>query len=202
MRIDDEPAEFLRCGVAAVVATRDEQLRPAIGRGWAPRSSDGGSLLTLCVEAPPASPMRANLTGNGVTAATFSLPTTYRTVQVKGAAIDVREPTREELDAGAAHCDAFSVEAEAGAPAARRATAARLEAADGDAVSNLARARVMQAAVRGTSGDPATAIPLPGLEHARSVAAVPLVARNEVAGALYLESDRTGTFGPHASCGC
>jgi hypothetical protein len=64
-------------------------------------------------------------------------------------------------------------------------------------VPNLARARVMQTAVRGASGDAATAIPLPGLEHARSVAAVPLVTRNEVAGALYLESDRTGTFGPH-----
>jgi hypothetical protein len=113
MQADEGLAEFLRRGVAVVVATRDERLRPTIGRGWAPRLSADESRLTLCVEAPPASAMRANLTGNGVTAATFSLPTTYRTVQVKGAAVDVREPTQEELDAVADHCDAFSVEAEA-----------------------------------------------------------------------------------------
>jgi hypothetical protein len=113
VRADEELAAFLRRGVAAVVATRDERLRPAIGRGWAPRLSDDESRLTLCVEAPPASAMRANLTANGVTAATFSLPTTYRTVQVKGSAVDVHEPTREELEAVEQHCDAFSVEAEA-----------------------------------------------------------------------------------------
>lgn len=68
-------------------------------------------------------------------------------------------------------------------------------------VSNLARSRVMQAAVRsrmesdGTA--PAKDIPLPGLQQPGSVAAVPLQTRHEVTGVLYLESESVGRFGPH-----
>jgi adenylate cyclase len=68
-------------------------------------------------------------------------------------------------------------------------------------VSNLARSRVMHAAVRSrmeSEGDPpANEIPLPGLDQASSVAAVPLQTPHGVAGVLYLESDRVGRFGPH-----
>jgi len=68
-------------------------------------------------------------------------------------------------------------------------------------VPNLARSRVMHAAVRAqmeSQGVPvAREIPLPGLEHAVSVAAVPLLAGTAVTGVLYLESERAGQFGPH-----
>jgi adenylate cyclase len=68
-------------------------------------------------------------------------------------------------------------------------------------VPNLARSRVMQAAVRSqmiSEGEPSvTQIPLPGLEHARSVAAVPLEVHDRVSGVLYLESEEVGRFGPH-----
>jgi hypothetical protein len=43
---------------------------------------------------------------------------------------------------------------------------------------------------------PAKEIALPGLEHVESAAAVPLVARGELVGLLYLESERHGAFGP------
>jgi adenylate cyclase len=68
-------------------------------------------------------------------------------------------------------------------------------------VPHLGRSRVMQSAMRAglePSGDAAgREIPLPGLEHAQSVAAVPLVAQGEVGGVLYLESELPGVFGPH-----
>jgi adenylate cyclase len=68
-------------------------------------------------------------------------------------------------------------------------------------VANLARSRVMQSALRAQIGDRDAAlseeIPLPGLAAAQSMAAVPLQARGEVAGVLYLESERAGTYGPH-----
>jgi hypothetical protein len=69
-------------------------------------------------------------------------------------------------------------------------------------VPNLARSRAMGAAVRESVEDrggrlPGREIPLPGLADAQSAAAVPLVLRGRLTGALYLESDEPGRFGGH-----
>jgi hypothetical protein len=65
-------------------------------------------------------------------------------------------------------------------------------------VANVARGRIMREAVRTRAGDgPAREIPLPALDEAQSVAAVPLIVQGAVAGVLYLESDEMGRFGPH-----
>jgi hypothetical protein len=68
-------------------------------------------------------------------------------------------------------------------------------------VPSLARSRAMRAGIeegvqQGGGELPAEEIPLPGLSDVESVAAVPLVAHGELAGVLYLESERRGTFGP------
>jgi adenylate cyclase len=67
-------------------------------------------------------------------------------------------------------------------------------------VPHLARSRGMRAAIDGglrqSDVTPAeNEIPLPGLPAAQSVAAVPLVVRNVLAGVLYLEGERMGAFG-------
>jgi hypothetical protein len=64
-------------------------------------------------------------------------------------------------------------------------------------VPHLGRSRVMQSAMRAGLEPSGEEIPLPGLEHAQSVAAVPLVAQGEISGVLYLESKLPGVFGPH-----
>ncbi len=68
-------------------------------------------------------------------------------------------------------------------------------------VPSTARSRAMHSAivesVERSGGElQATEIALPGLSAVRSAAAVPLVTRGELAGVLYLESDRAGDFGP------
>jgi adenylate cyclase len=68
-------------------------------------------------------------------------------------------------------------------------------------VPNLARSRAMNAAVqdslRRSGAEPAgVEIELPGLERVQSAAAVPLLARGELTGVLYLESEQQGEFGP------
>jgi hypothetical protein len=68
-------------------------------------------------------------------------------------------------------------------------------------VPSLARTRAMNAAVqdsiRRSGAEPAgVEIELPGLERVQSAAAVPLLARGELTGVLYLESERQGEFGP------
>jgi hypothetical protein len=68
-------------------------------------------------------------------------------------------------------------------------------------VPNMARSRVMRAAVGSRmelqGQEPAADIPLPGIEQAESIAAVPLQAHGRVLGVLYLESEQVGCFGPH-----
>ena len=68
-------------------------------------------------------------------------------------------------------------------------------------VPNVARSRALKAAVqdsiRRSGAEPSGAeIELPGLERVQSAAAVPLLARGELTGVLYLESERQGEFGP------
>jgi len=68
-------------------------------------------------------------------------------------------------------------------------------------VPSVTRSRSMNAAIqdsiRRSGGEPfAAEIELPGLENVDSAAAVPLLARGELVGVLYLESERAGDFGP------
>jgi len=105
-------AEFVGAGVATVVATRDEELRPEIARAWGSEVSADGASVTLCVPASRGSKTLTNLDANGAISATFVLPTTYRAVQLKGTVLDVCEPTPEQLARFEEHVAAFIDQAE------------------------------------------------------------------------------------------
>jgi pyridoxamine 5'-phosphate oxidase-like protein len=102
-----ELAAFLRLGVAIVLATRDDELRPEVTRGWGPLAGEDGTDVSLCVAAAPGSATLANLKANGAIAATFSLPTSYRSVQVKGEALELGEPALEQVARVEEHVAAF-----------------------------------------------------------------------------------------------
>jgi putative methionine-R-sulfoxide reductase with GAF domain len=111
----------------------------------------------------------------------------------------VRDPHDERLFAVSGHGYAAAA---AGAEVRMGEGVIGTAAASGQVVCvpNLTRSRVMQAALRDQIPDEAALaaeIPLPGLPGAQSVAAVPIEAQGTVIGALYLESERAGTFGPH-----
>ena len=103
--------ELVRQGVAVVVATRAQDLRPAITRAWGPQLTDDGRRLTLCVEAPEGSATNANLIAGATFAATLSRPSTYSTVQLKGPLVDCHTPVAADLERVAAHLDAFLLDA-------------------------------------------------------------------------------------------
>lgn len=103
-------AAFLRDGPAVVVATSDAELHPEIARAWGPRLVDDGATLALCVAAAPGSRTRANLERGGVIAVTVSVPTTYRTVQLKGAITAMGEPTPDDLARVEEHLAAFGAQ--------------------------------------------------------------------------------------------
>jgi hypothetical protein len=105
--LDPKLAAFVQSGVAVIVATRDAELRPTISRGWGPLVPADGASLVLCVEAD----CRGDLQATGDLAATFSRPTTYRSVQIKGAANGVAEPSGADRKRVAEHHAAFAAEA-------------------------------------------------------------------------------------------
>lgn len=112
VRIEERVRELIVAGTATVVATRDEAMRPALTRGWGVAVAADGSELTLCLEAAEGSAVRANLEANGSVAITCSQPATYRTVQVKGEAVGLAEPSPGQLVAVERHVEAFSAEVE------------------------------------------------------------------------------------------
>jgi hypothetical protein len=112
MKIEGRVTELIAGGVATIVASRDERLRPSIARGWAVTVSASRTEVTLCVEAPAGSRMRDNLQSNGAIAVTCSRPTTYRTVQLKGLVTMIADPSAKQLTAVDRHAQAFSSEAE------------------------------------------------------------------------------------------
>ena len=111
MALSPDIRELVRQGVAVVVATRAQDLRPAITRAWGPQLADDGRRLTLCVEAPEGSATHANLTAGAAFAATLSRPSTYSTVQLKGPLLDCHAPVATDLERVAAHLDAFVLDA-------------------------------------------------------------------------------------------
>jgi hypothetical protein len=108
--LGEDIAAFLVGGVAIVVATRDDELRPEIARGWGPEVAENRASVTLCVSLAPGSRTHANLERNGAVAATFSKPSTYRTVQLKGSTLDVDEPDEDQLARVQQHLDSFADE--------------------------------------------------------------------------------------------
>ncbi|HEX5224725.1 MAG TPA: pyridoxamine 5'-phosphate oxidase family protein [Solirubrobacteraceae bacterium] len=110
MAIDEDIRAFLEQAPATVVASRDAEMRPALARAWGLDVQADGSELTFCVGVPDGSPVQENLEGNGAIAVTFSRPSTYRTVQIKGEVLALDEPTDEQLRAADSHADAFSAE--------------------------------------------------------------------------------------------
>jgi len=105
--IDDSLRSFLDSGVSLVIGTRDAALVPEIVRAWGPRVSDDPRSVTVCVPLATSGKARENLDQNGRIAATASLPTTYRTFQLKGRVIRISEPEAADLAAVNRHRDAF-----------------------------------------------------------------------------------------------
>ncbi len=106
--IDKQLKAFLESGVSVLVGTRDSGLSPEITRAWGPRVSKDGNSVSLCVPLGTSRKTLENLEENGLIAVSFSLPTTYKTIQLKGRCIETGEPSAADLRAVERHREAFS----------------------------------------------------------------------------------------------
>lgn len=94
--VPEDLVEFLESAVSIPFGTRDAQNRPASMRAMGVSvPPDRESILAHLPEAT-AERTLANLKDNGRVAVTFSRPSDYRSLQIKGRCVEVRPSTSEE----------------------------------------------------------------------------------------------------------
>jgi hypothetical protein len=98
---------FLESGISVVVGTRDADLVPEITRAWGLLVSKDRKSFSLCVPLATSRKTLDNLVANGQMTVCCSLPTSYKTVQLKGQCIATTEPRRPDLTAVERHRQAF-----------------------------------------------------------------------------------------------
>lgn len=106
--ISDELKALIEGPVSALVGTRDSRLVPEITRAWGPVVSEDRQKVSLCVPLATSRKTLDNLEANGQIAVTFSLPTNYRTFQLKARHAKTAEADSEDLAAVERHRDAFA----------------------------------------------------------------------------------------------
>jgi len=80
-------------GVSAIVASRDQALRPSLMRAVGTSISDGAREITVWLARGSARQLLLDLAATGQIAVVFSEPATHRTVQLKGSRVTTRDAT-------------------------------------------------------------------------------------------------------------
>lgn len=103
MQLNDELCEFLMGGVSIMLASRNEQLIPSITRAkGCAIVRDGAPKLRIFVSASQAGELIEDVRSSLMISATFSVPSTHRTLQLKGSdakITTVRDSERATLEA-------------------------------------------------------------------------------------------------------
>jgi hypothetical protein len=89
--IGGELQAFLESGVSVLVGTRDRFLVPEAMRGFGLRVEAGGGELAVFLPRAWSARTLANLADNGRIAVAAARPEDHRSVQVKGAVLEIRE---------------------------------------------------------------------------------------------------------------
>lgn len=110
--ISPELKAFLKSGVAVVVGTRDAEMVPEITRAWGLLFSKDGKTISLCAPLATSRKTLDNLADNGQMTVCCSLPTNYKTVQLKGRCVRTANPRSSDLAAVERHREAFCRQAE------------------------------------------------------------------------------------------
>ena len=105
--ISAELKAFLESGVSVVVGTRDSTFVPEAVRAWGPRVGQDRRSVSLCVALATSGRTLNNLRDNGCVAATFALPTSYKTIQLKGRCVGTARPNPQDLAAVERHRNSF-----------------------------------------------------------------------------------------------
>jgi hypothetical protein len=108
VRISDELKDWIEGGVSVLVGTRDAAMVPEITRAWGPQVRDDRNSLSLCVPLATSHKTLDNIANNGRIAVIFALPTTIRSVQLKGTCVETATPDATDLAAVERHREVFA----------------------------------------------------------------------------------------------
>ncbi|NJD31654.1 MAG: hypothetical protein FIB04_07185 [Gammaproteobacteria bacterium] len=103
--LDEDHAAFIQGGVSVIVATRDPDCVPDVVRGCGCRVSPDRRRVTVLVEPGRAGSLLEDIQQNGMIAAVFSLPSTHRTIQLKGSDAKIVRVTRADREVAAQHLE-------------------------------------------------------------------------------------------------
>ncbi len=103
----DELARLAEGGVAVIVGTHDTNRVPEMVRGWGVRVLPDRQQIELCIAECSGGRTLHNLADNQQIAVTVVIPSTYRSVQFKGSALETSAPFPEFLERVGRHREAF-----------------------------------------------------------------------------------------------
>ncbi|MEA2752320.1 MAG: hypothetical protein QOI41_6463, partial [Myxococcales bacterium] len=112
--ISEELASFLESGISILVGTRDAQRRPTAMRAMGASVAADRRTVTIFLPEQTAARTLANLAleDGGRIAVTFSRPSDYRSLQIKGRCLGTRRTTEEERTKLESYSAAFVVDLE------------------------------------------------------------------------------------------
>jgi hypothetical protein len=138
--LTEELTRLAEGGVAVIVGTRDANRVPEMARGWGVRVLPDRQQVELSIAECSGRRTLDNLTGNQQIAITLAIPSTYRSIQIKGRALETSVPLPEDLERVDHHREAFLQEVESVGLA--RPLAARLFAAEMEVSPALVKIRL------------------------------------------------------------
>jgi hypothetical protein len=110
--LDADHAAFLQGAVSLGVASRDAGLRPSVSRAWGCLVSPDRRQVTVYVSRAQSGSLLADIRGSRQVAVVASVPSSHRTIQLKGGDATVRPMRDEELAVVDRYVESFTAELE------------------------------------------------------------------------------------------
>jgi len=107
VQLDPATAEFITGVTSMSIATRDAQLLPAVSKALGCMVSADRRWLTVMIDGEQAGRVAADIAAGSPLAVVFSLPSTHRTVQIKGARAVAAPATPTQQVRARMHVDAI-----------------------------------------------------------------------------------------------
>ena len=110
MLLPDDLVRMAATGVIVIVGTSDADRVPEVSRGWGVRVLPESDTLEVCVSSRVCGRTLDNLADNQQIAVTITSPSSYRSFQVKGRAIETGSIAPSDLERITRHQRAFTDE--------------------------------------------------------------------------------------------